>query len=421
VLALVVLLALLVRLALVVGTDRPLVSDERDYDALGWTLASTGRYAEGDRPTAYRPVGYPAFIASVYAIAGHSPRWVFVTQAFLDAATALLLFLALRRRHPRGALGAAIGWGFFPPAVVYSGLLYSETLFAFLLAAGACMAVAEPRRSHRFRFLLGTLFGILALVKPATLALVALLPLVMFDRVRRWRRAAVLAAGVLLVVVPWSWRNVRAVGTASIASSSAAVFLIGNHPNATGGYAPDVPAAMRPRSQDEAAAARESGRAAWAYIQAYPARFVVGIARRWAHMFMGEAELAVTAFHPSPGDRTTSYRQKVAQLPPFLVLSLWVPYALALLVGVWGLLSRPRDPLTGLFLALVAAWLLAHGVTFGGSRYHAPWLPLLIAFAAEYLAAPAAAPRLGVRRRLLWFGIAAACAGLWFLEGAHYL
>jgi hypothetical protein len=72
-------------------------------------------------------------------------------------------------------------------------------------------------------------------------------------------------------------------------------------------------------------------------------------------------------------------------------------------------------------LALVAAWLLAHGVTFGGSRYHAPWLPFLIAFAAEYLAAPAAAPRLGVRRRLLWFGIAAACAGLWFLEGAHYL
>ena len=419
-LAAVVAAALLARLVSVAAMDRPLVYDEHDYDALGWTLASTGAYASDGRPTAYRPVGYPAYVAAVYAVAGHAPRAVRVTQAFLDAAVVLLLFAALRRRHRRAAFGAAIGWAFFPPAIVYAGLLYSETLFAFLLVAAACLLVAEPGRSHGYRLLVGLLFGVLALVKPAALIVIAFLPFLVFHGSRRWRRSLALLAGILLVIAPWAWRNARAVGVPTLATASSTAFLIGNHPNATGGYAPDVPASMRPAATDEAGAAREADRAARIYIQTHPGRFLAGIARRWAHLLMGEGELAVTAFHASPERRETSYRRKVGELPPAIVLALWIPYALVLLIGLLGVLSRPRDPFAGVLLALVFAWLIVHGVTHAGGRYHAPWMPFLVAFAAEYLFAPPAPRRLSLPRRLLWIAVASICLAGWWLEAAHY-
>ena len=63
-------LAFLVRIVFVSVHERPLFSDEVDYDRLGSTLAATGTYSDDGRPTAYRPVGYPGLVAGVYAIGG---------------------------------------------------------------------------------------------------------------------------------------------------------------------------------------------------------------------------------------------------------------------------------------------------------------------------------------------------------------
>jgi hypothetical protein len=413
--------ALALRLALVLPMDRPLVSDERDYDALGWTLATTARYCDGGHPTAYRPIGYPAFVAAVYAVAGRAPRAVRIAQAALDAGTALLLFLALRGRSRRGAIAAAALWSFYPPAIVTASLLYSESLFCFLLSLAALWLLEEPDRSDRLRFSLGVVLGALVLIKAASLLLVLLLPWLALRGEARWRRAAVIAAGVCLVVVPWVWRNARVMGVPTLATSTSAVLLIGNHPNATGGYAPNVPDSMLPRSGDEVAASREAARAAWSYIAAHPGAFGLGIARRWAHLVMGEGELAVLAFHPNPADPRVSYRAKVKELGMGRLLILWVPYAMLLLAGVAGLLSRPWDALTGLFLALLLAWLVAHGLTFGGGRYHAPWMPLLVAFAAERLTTtPGSRPLRGMSA-LAWLALAAFSLTLWAIEAAHYL
>jgi 4-amino-4-deoxy-L-arabinose transferase-like glycosyltransferase len=419
-LAAVLITGLAIRLALALSIDRPLVSDERDYDALAWTLATTGRYTVDGRPTAYRAVGYPAFLAGVYSLAGRSPRAVRVVQSVLDTATALLLFVALRGRSRRAAVAAAAVWAFYPPAIATTTLLYSESLFCFLLVLAAVGLLREPGRSPPFRVALGVLFGALTLVKVATLYLFALLPWVALRGEGKWRRAALLLAGLLLVVAPWIWRNARVAGVPTLAFSSASSFLIANHPNATGGYAPNVPETMRPRAADEAGAAREAARAARDYIRAYPGRFLAGVGQSWAHFFMGEGELAVLAFHPNPADPATPYRAKARELGAGTLLLFWIPYAALLLAGVAAWMTRRWDPLSGLFLALAAAWLLVHGITFGGGRFHAPWMPFLAAFAAERWTRAPGGVLLRGARLAAWAVFATLCLALWGFEAAAY-
>src|SRR5436853_2394248 len=86
-------LALALRLGFLAIHSIPLQSDEIDYDQLGWSIASTGTYSTDGHPTAYRPVGYPAFIASIYSAVGRNPQAVRLAQAVLDSGTAVIIFL----------------------------------------------------------------------------------------------------------------------------------------------------------------------------------------------------------------------------------------------------------------------------------------------------------------------------------------
>ncbi|HEU4726098.1 MAG TPA: hypothetical protein VFU59_12500 [Candidatus Eisenbacteria bacterium] len=421
------LLAAAIRLAPIADGARPLFSDEQDYDRLARTLASTARYEDDGRPTAYRPVGYPAWVGAIYRVAGPRPEAVRVSQAVLDGATAFLLFVLLRRRGGTAARGAALLWALYPPAILYTRFLRPETLTAFLLVAVAVALSRESAMSRRARVAVGVLIGVTVLVK-SEFALV--LPAIPFLLERggdagaaaargdgRAARTAALLAGALLVIAPWVARNAAAVGSPTLATSFGAVLLIGNHPAATGGYAPAVPDSMRPRATGELESSRESMRAATSYIAANPGRFLVSVARKWALTLMSEAELVVTALHPRPGDEATSFRAKAREVPVWKHALVSVPYALLLVLGLVGYLAPPGGAAPRFFLAVVAAWLLAHGLTFGGSRYHFPMMPFLVASSAAFLGNPG--PRLEAMKSASWVlagFITAVAVAVWTVE-----
>lgn len=375
----VALLAVLIRLAPGSGGERPLFSDERDYDRLARTLAATGRYDDDGHPTAYRSVGYPAFVAAVYRIAGPDREAVRVVQAILDGATAFLLFLLVRGGGVGVARGAALLWAIFPPAILYSRFLRPETLTAFLLVAIAVVLAREASLPRLARFGAGLLLGIAALVRSEFVVVLPLVPFVIERGVGRPRRAALLLAGACLVIVPWVARNSLVVGAPTISTSIGGAFLIGNHPGATGGYAPSVPDSLRPSATDEAEASEEAARSAARYIAEHPGRFVAGIPRKCAFMLMGETELVVSYFHDDPADRRTSFREKARAIPVWIHAAVSLPFALLLLLGTIGYLSPPGGAAPRFFLAIAGAWLIVHGVTFGGSRFHFPWMPFLAA------------------------------------------
>ena len=377
-------LAFLVRLVFVSVHERPLFSDEIDYDRLGSTLALTGAYVDDGRPTAYRPIGYPAFIAGIYAVAGRCPWAVHVAQAALGSVSAILLWLLAGRR--RAGLWASGAWAIYPPSIVYADLLLPETVFTAILLVGALLASRGAFASRRGSLLLGATVGLLVLVKPMALLLLLALPLAaLVDRLRP-THFSLLALGTLAVVTPWLVRNWIVIGYPTPATSIGANLLIGNNPNATGGYTGQVPPSMIPWESTEGE--RDAGEVSSAirYIGEEPLRFLRNGFGKLAHCFGSEGGMVVWGFHRSPGDRSTPLREKYRSLPLWLHVAVSGPYALTILLGTLGLFVQPRGPTRAYFLAFLGTSLAIYFVFFGGGRYHFPLMPFFALFAAEWLA-----------------------------------
>jgi len=407
--------AFLLRLAFVSARDRPLFSDEVDYDRLGSTLAATGAYSDEGRPTAYRPIGYPALVAGLYAVGGRCPWAVQVAQAALGALSALLLwFLA---GGGRAGFWAALIWALYPSSILYTDLLLPETVFTTLLLAGALLAAGGAFGSRRLSLLLGAIVGVLALLKAMALLLLAALPLA--ARVERIRAThfGLVALGAALVIGPWVIRNSIVMGYPTLATSIGANLLIGNNPNSTGGYSDLVPPSMLPREAAEGPRdAREVANAV-RYIGEDPLRFLRNGIEKLAHLFGSEGGMIVWGFHPSPGDPSTRLREKYRSIPLWLHAVVSVPYALAVLLGTLGLFTYPRGPTRACFLAFLGASLATYFVFYGGGRYHFPLMPFFVLFAADWLAGRRAGrPKPGWKTVAAVACVWTALLGVWIAE-----
>lgn len=195
------------------------VADAADYQRLAAGLANGLGYADASGlPTAWRPPGYPFFLAAIYTIFGVSVTAAAYVQAALGALSVLLLavFCSLVAGRREGLVAGAL-------AAVYPGffwlprLLLSENLSLPLTLASLCAALMLVRtRDLKWAAALGLLSGAGALVRGANLAVAFLLiAWVLFCEWKRtraeWRKAAaallLFGAGLLVVLLPWTARN----------------------------------------------------------------------------------------------------------------------------------------------------------------------------------------------------------------------
>jgi 4-amino-4-deoxy-L-arabinose transferase-like glycosyltransferase len=172
----------------------------------------------------YSP-GLPLLVAAIYKVSGGAhERLARLVLALIGSLSVLFAYLIGRRLSGVAAgLSGAGAVAIYPALLEYQGMLMSEPLAAALLSGGVlAMFWADGARQRLqasgpgplVRWLLpGVLLGALALVRPEYLAVAFLLGLVVLARGRQsdWRRstarAAVLLAGVVLVVAPWTFRN----------------------------------------------------------------------------------------------------------------------------------------------------------------------------------------------------------------------
>jgi 4-amino-4-deoxy-L-arabinose transferase-like glycosyltransferase len=411
-------LGLAIRISFVALHQRPLISDEKEYDQLGYNIATEGSYSYEGRPTAYRPVGYPALVGLVYFVAGHQPVIVKLFQAVLDAIVPLILYLLLSGFSERSRLLAAAFWAFYPPAILYSNFLLSETGFTFLLALSILLFLRLDVQTKGLAFLIGLLFGMLALMKPSFLLFLALLPLIFFAARLPLRRPWWIALGALLLVAPWAVRNSLTFGDTTLSLNGGINLLIGNNPNATGAYNVGFPEDILKGARTEVDADRRAFQYATHYILSMPGSFVVNGVKKLAHLFESEGGVLVWTFSPDPEDTATRFSTKYASLPPALALAVNLPYFLLLLAGIVGFLAFPEPKLRWSFFVLLGAWLLAHGVFFGGSRFHFPLMPFFAAFAAWWLSYLSEGFRsLSNTRKVLAAAAIVALIALWTYEG----
>jgi Dolichyl-phosphate-mannose-protein mannosyltransferase len=183
-------------------------------------------------PVDMRTPGYPAFLAAIFAFAGHSPRAVMEAQAVLDVATCFVVGLIASRlgpgAHRQRVFLAALWLAVLCPFTAnYTAVVLTETLITFLTALTILVlleteiGVGSGDADRGFLsggwFLAGIVTGFGTLVRPETpLILVAagLLLAARWWHPADWRKLAraglLMGIGLLLPLLPWAARNWRA-------------------------------------------------------------------------------------------------------------------------------------------------------------------------------------------------------------------
>ncbi len=189
------------RLAWVQGWPTEPVADFAWYLGRAREIASGQGYQWQGRPTAYWPIGWPAFLGAALSVFGPS---VAVGKAVNLVLTWLLCplaaALAWRWSGSRWAAGLAAAWAAIHPVLIgYSSILASEPLFSVLMLA-ALLAKQAP--------VSGFWWGAACLVRPQALLFLPVMGLLRSKGRLRWTGRAVLAC--LIVISPWLIRCLAA-------------------------------------------------------------------------------------------------------------------------------------------------------------------------------------------------------------------
>lgn len=235
---LVLAVALLLRLSLTFlaapHPDRFIRHDAIGYDQLARNLVSGHGFSRSSAPP-YAPDNlrtpvYPGTVALFYLVFGHRPHLILYFQTLLSLLTVFLIYRTgkLLFGHEIG-IRAAFLFAISTVSVLYSALLWSDTLFTFFLVAAALASVMMlSSRATNWVVLGGLLIGVATLTHSRSLFLPILIGLILFVRRRYYQqfsmRRSVLVTllylgSFILVLSPWVARNQLVFGVPNLAST----------------------------------------------------------------------------------------------------------------------------------------------------------------------------------------------------------
>jgi hypothetical protein len=209
------------------------VYDARAYAAIAANLERGEGFTVGPaatQPSSNYSPGLPLLVAGAYELTGGvDERLARIVLALIGSLAILFTYLIGRRLaklvsspHHGGEKSTSIVAGLigaaavaiYPALLEYQGMLMSEPLAATLLSASVlAMFWAIDGDGWAHWLLPGALLGATAMVRPEYLGVAVLLALIVLARGLGgdWRRAltqaAILLAGLVVVVVPWTIRN----------------------------------------------------------------------------------------------------------------------------------------------------------------------------------------------------------------------
>jgi 4-amino-4-deoxy-L-arabinose transferase-like glycosyltransferase len=270
--ALLLVVALALRVGEVERTEYQPINDAGFYMALASQVAHTGDYstsqapgtgAGGTRgPTAYFPPAFPYFLALVDLVDGHigsaqapganpagatfDPHGVQparISQAVVGAITVELIGLvALEAFGPGVALLALALGAVYPVLIELSAVLVAENLLTAFILASMWAALRSRRSENPYRWLVasGVFAGLASLAHVN--AVVILIPLALAAwRARRSPLApGIVVAATVLTLTPWLVRNAVTMHRFVPVSDENGITLVGTYNNASASD-PQVP------------------------------------------------------------------------------------------------------------------------------------------------------------------------------------
>lgn len=227
------LVALLLRLAVIIIGHTYRITPRRDHFQYGWEMGRLARsiaLGQGfssptDLPTgpsAWAPPVYPYILAGVFKLFGiYTAASAFVILTFnsiFAALTCLTLFwIGKRIYNPSVGRATAWAWAVFPYAIYWpTRVVWETSLTAFLLSVALLLTLRMADEPHWRRwFLFGLLWGLILLTNTAVVSMMPVGVLwLLYQRPRRsqFAAAALCVVIALLVATPWVVRNYRVFG-----------------------------------------------------------------------------------------------------------------------------------------------------------------------------------------------------------------
>lgn len=173
-------------------------------------------------PTIDRAPLWPAMIGIFAALFGPNDLFVRIFLCVLDSFTCLFIYFILQKTgHRRLALCGGLFAALYPDLYVYTGWLYAETLYTFLMTALCYIVFLFQSQPQRYLLLLGGLvLGLLSLTRPNGLEVIATFSITLFVVGRQkkysWRTASRMVVTVCIIacifITPWTLRNYGASG-----------------------------------------------------------------------------------------------------------------------------------------------------------------------------------------------------------------
>jgi 4-amino-4-deoxy-L-arabinose transferase-like glycosyltransferase len=384
-------LGLALRLAFVLAYGRTVTYDPgasfafNDTFFYSWTGAAI---AQGDgftflgHATAHWPPGYSYVLAGVYRVFGADTFNALVANAVIGALTVGLVYLiGLRALGRPAAIAAAAALAVFPGQILMADVALSETLYTFELVAFVALAMLLGR-SRRALVALGIFAGLAALTRGEGF----LFPLIVVamawaqgTRKTALRQAAVVAAVMLLTVVPWTIRNAGvAHGFVPVGTNASGTLWSGHNPAADGGPVYQAPAELAALSRlSEAESAAKQRREAIDWATSHPLRELELIPLKLRSLARGDSVLIPTWINAT-GQRPLGTTQaaiagRLADIASYGLL--------ALLLGGIAFFVRPlwRIPAMRAMLVFLATAVPLYGfIYYGNVRYRVPLEPLML-------------------------------------------
>jgi 4-amino-4-deoxy-L-arabinose transferase-like glycosyltransferase len=413
--ALLLLLAVAVRVVYVLHTQRfTAILDPHSYDYLARTLARGHGWGYGN--SAYRPPGYPVFLAGVYLLVGiPQGHGVFTAARLVEAGLAtvtvgLIGRMALALAGRVAALIAMAIAAVYVPLVLVGVSLLSESLFVPLMLAATNCALRARVSKRRYRWIVaaGLFTGLASLTRGNGIVLGFALGVVVWTRRprRSWRSAlgpVALLLVMALTIAPWTIRNAYAQHAFVPVTDELGNTLKGTYNDRSierkfvwsgHGYS-NYQSIQNDKHLTEAQRSSRLTSAVIDFIGQHPLYLPEGVFWNTVRLLDLQGRRESRAIAAVDVDATAAFAD-------IGVVNFWIVGAVAIL-GAFTLLARrvPRS----VWLVPLLMWASVAPVNGGTPRFRAaldPFLILLAAFAIE------ATARALLRRRKLGHGVSGA-------------
>lgn len=379
---LLILVALSLRLGFVLTVPNDLIwDDSQDYHQVAVNILAGNGPQLHDNAVAFRPPGYPCFLAAIYKLSGHDNLLpARMVQALMSALAVWQVFaIAARVFNRQAGLLAALPVTIDPFQVYFSGMILNETLFISILLLMS-YGVLRMRDDWRWVILAGVGAGVGSLVKPSLWYLsLFLLPFLVVTMPHRPRAIGLVAATFIIqlaVASPWLIRNQLRLGSPALTTMSGASLYEALGKGATGGPAmsvvewPTIPEGLGEADRDAFVKT-----AAITHARENPGKTLRLSVRKFSRFW-------------SPILNFKAYRNWKYNL---VSAGWYLPVMALFLAATWRHRREWRDWLW--LLAPVFYFTFLHSIFVGSVRYRIPVMPLLCCVAgAVFLTRPGRAP-----------------------------